>query len=226
MRLSDCFIEIIAYVSFIARAVGAEQPSFQQARNNIQRLIAQSEAAQETGRFSQEDYDLARFAVFAWVDETILASGWEGRSSWQREQLQRTYYQTADAGELFFERLNTVGPHQRDVREVYYLCLALGFTGQYCHAGDEFLLEQLRTSNLKMLTGSSMGLPSLDQEELFPQAYPLTSAEPQANLPRRRRWSAFTLMCASAPVALGALLWIIYWFILHNIGQTLIGTVP
>lgn len=226
MRLSDCFIEIIAYVSFLTRASSAEQPSYEQASSNIQRLIAQSEASRERGRFSQEDYNLARFAVFAWVDETILASNWVGRQNWQRQQLQRTYYQTADAGELFFERLNTVGPHQRDVREVYYLCLALGFAGQYCNPGDDFLLEQLRTSNLKMLIGSSMGLPALDQEELFPEAYPLDMAQPQSKLPRPRRWSKFTLLSASAPVALGVLLWIIYWFILHNIGQTLIGTVP
>jgi type VI secretion system protein ImpK len=226
MRLSDCFMEIIAYVSFVTRADGAEQPNFEQVRSNLQRLIAQSEAGMENNRFSQEDYNLARFAVFAWVDETILASNWEGRQHWQREQLQRIYYQTADAGELFFERLNTVGPHQRDVREVYFLCLALGFTGQYCNAGDDLLLEQLRTSNLKMLTGSSMGLPSLDKEELFPEAYPSGLAEPRSSLPRRRRWSTFTLMCACAPVGLGVLLWIIYWFILHNIGQTLIGTVP
>ena len=79
---------------------------------------------------------------------------------------------TSDAGELFFERLNAIGPHQRDVREVYYLCLSLGFTGQYCNPGDDFMLEQLRLSNLKLLTGSSMGVPSLDKESLFPDAYP------------------------------------------------------
>ena len=74
MRLSDCFIEIIAYVSFLTRVLSAEQPSYEQASSNIQRLIAQSEASRERGRFSQEDFNLARFAVFAWVDETILAS--------------------------------------------------------------------------------------------------------------------------------------------------------
>jgi type VI secretion system protein ImpK len=92
----------------------------------MQHLIAQSEACLETGNFTQEDFNLARFAVFAWVDEAILSSAWEGRKQWQREQLQRHYFQTADAGELFFERLNTIGPHQRDVREVYYLVPGIG----------------------------------------------------------------------------------------------------
>ena len=162
--------------------------------------------------------------MFAWVDEMILASQWEGRQQWQREQLQRQYYQTADAGELFFDRLNAIGPHQRDVREVYYLCLALGFSGQYCNEGDDFLLDQLKTSNLKLLTGSSVGIPSLEKEELFPAAYPVQVAETPSTM-RREPLSRFTLLGAAAPVALFGLLFLIYKFILGNIAGNLIGTV-
>ncbi len=226
MRLSDCFMEMIAYTAYVVRAESGQQPAFEQVRSKMQHLIVQSEALLEKGAFSREDYDLARFAVFAWVDEAILSSNWEGRQQWQREQLQRQYYQSAEAGELFFERLNTVGPHQRDVREVYYLCLTLGFTGQYCNPGDDLLLDQLRTSNLKMLTGSSMGVPSLDRQELFPQAYPAAVEESHQPLAPKRRWSAFTLLCAVTPLALFGLLFFVYRFILHNIGQNLIGTVP
>jgi type VI secretion system protein ImpK len=225
MRLSDCFMEIMAYAALVVRDSSGQGQSYENVRSNFQRLIAQSEADFKKGRFPQEDYNLARFAVFAWVDETILSSNWQGRQQWLREQLQRQSYQTADAGELFFDRLNAVGPHQREVREVYYLCLALGFAGQYCNPGDDVLLEQLKTSNLKLLTGSSMGIPSLDKEELFPQAYPVASAESQS-LKGRGRWSPFTLACAVAPIALFGVLFVVYHFILHNIGQNLIGTVP
>lgn len=224
MRLSDCFMEIIAYITFVTRNGAGAPLSYEQVRANVQRLIAQSEACLEKGRFSVEDFNLARFAVFAWVDEMILASQWEGRQQWQREQLQRQYYQTADAGELFFDRLNAIGPHQRDVREVYYLCLALGFSGQYCNEGDDFLLDQLKTSNLKLLTGSSVGIPSLEKEELFPAAYPVQVAETPSTM-RREPLSRFTLLGAAAPVALFGLLFLIYKFILGNIAGNLIGTV-
>ena len=225
MRLSDCFIEIMAYTALVVRQENSEGLPYEQVRSNLQRLIAQSESCMQGGGFNPEDYNLARFAVFAWVDEAIMSSNWPGRQQWQREQLQRVYYQTADAGELFFERLNTIGPHQRDVREVYYLCLALGFTGQYCNAGDDFLLEQLRSSNLKLLTGSSAGLPALDKEELFPDAYPLANTE-APDLPKPKRFSTLTLIGAAAPVALFGVLYTIYWFILRNIGQNLIGMGP
>ena len=225
MRISDCFMEIIAYAAFVVRTDSSGQPPFEQVKATMQRLIAQSESQLAQSQVSHEDYQLARFAVFAWVDETFMASQWEGRHQWQREQLQRQYYQTADAGELFFERLNTLGPHQRDVREVYYLCLALGFTGQYCNPGDDFMLDQLRISNLKLLTGSSTGVPTLENQELFPEAYPV-GGETAPGLPAQRRWSGFTLACAVGPVVLYGLLYVIYLFILGNIGEKLIGTVP
>lgn len=227
MRLSDCFMEIIAYTSFVARGDDSGALPYDQVRANMQRIITHSETCLEQGRFTHEDYDLARFAVFAWVDEAILSSQWSGRQQWMREQLQRQYYQTADAGELFFERMNNIGPHQRDVREVYYLCLALGFTGQYCNEGDDFLLEQLKTSNLKLLTGSSMGLPSLDKEDLFPEAYPAEQLDFGGKMTptKKNRWTAFTLLCAGAPVGLYLVLYIVYRFILGSIGSNLIGTV-
>jgi type VI secretion system protein ImpK len=218
-------MEIIAYATFVVGAARAGQPGFEQVQGTMKRLIGQSEGYLQQNRFAHEDFQLARFAVFAWVDEAFLASDWEGRHRWQREQLQRLYYQTADAGELFFEKLNTIGAHQRDVREVYYLCLCLGFTGQYCHEGDDFMLEQLRLSNLKVLTGSSMGVPTLDNEQLFPQAYPMDGHDGAA-LPKKRRWSRFTIICALAPIVLYGLLYVIYLFILGSIGDNLIGAVP
>lgn len=224
MRLSDCFMEMIAYVTFVTRSGDSTPLSYEQVRGNVQRLIAKSESCLEGGQVSTEDFNLARFAAFAWVDETILSSQWEGRKQWQREQLQRQYYQTSDAGELFFDRLNAIGPHQRDVREVYFLCLALGFSGQYCNEGDDFLLEQLRTSNLKLLTGSSVGIPSLEKEELFPSAYPLQSADAPVAV-RKERMSRFTLLGAGMPIVLFGLLFLIYKFILGNIAGNLIGTV-
>ena len=222
MRLSDCFVQLIAYTAMVIRPEGGGSASFEQVEADIRRLITESEAACQQGGFSSADYDLARFAVFAWIDETILSSQWEGKTRWLGAQLQRHYYNTADAGKLFFERLNTIGPHQLDVREVYYICLAMGFTGQYCNEGDDYLLEQLKLSNLKLLTGSSMGLPDLKQATLFPDAYaPDNSQLPMAG-PKMKRFSAFTMICAGAPVLLFCVLFVVYRFILGNIGQSLI----
>ena len=65
MRLSDCFIELIAYTSMVIRPDTGRQAAFEQVEADIRRLIAQSEAICQKGGFSSADYDMARFAVFA-----------------------------------------------------------------------------------------------------------------------------------------------------------------
>ncbi|WDP92870.1 MAG: DotU family type IV/VI secretion system protein [Desulfobacter sp.] len=224
MRLADCFTDMMTYTIMLAKNSGTEQIPFDQAKSHMDRLVRESQGLFETFRGNMEDFDLARFAVFAWVDETIMKSAWEGRGYWQGEQLQRIFFQTSDAGELFFQKLNTIGPHQNHVREVYYLCLALGFTGQYHNQGDDMLLDQLRISNLKLLTGSAMELPDLDRMTLFPDAYDL-----EAEARETDRSSPFSLLTALAfliPVGVYGLLFVVYKFVLGNIGDTLISRIP
>ena len=129
------------------------------------------------------------------------------------------------AGELFFERLSAIGPHQQEVREVYYLCLAMGFLGRYCQQGDEFLIDGLKTSNLKLLTGSSVGIPNLEHGELFPEAY-AEDGQAASGPERRSRFSWFTLACIGFPVLLYGGLFLIYRFILGNVGDSLMKAVP
>ncbi|HSB71556.1 MAG TPA: DotU family type IV/VI secretion system protein [Candidatus Methylomirabilis sp.] len=224
MHLTDCFVDLMAYVSYFLKSVTQRQPPYSQVKADILRLLGQSEECVRKGLFPREEYDLARFAVCAWVDEAILNSAWKEKAQWQKEQLQRVYYRTTEAGEEFFERLNTVGLQQRGVREVYYLCLALGFMGRHCHPGDEFLLGQLKASNLKLLLGTSVGIPSLEREQLFPDAYPVESFEVG---PRERRFgfSIFTVACLAAPVVLFGLLYLIYRFALSGIAENFLRTV-
>ena len=224
MRIVDCFMELLAYVAYFQKTVNARQPAFDQVQADIDRLASQADTYLQSKGMPKEDGDHARFAIFAWIDEVILSSAWNQKEQWQGQQLQRTHFQTTDAGELFFERLNTLGPHQNNVREVYYLCLAMGFSGRYIHEDDDFLLEQLKTSNLKVLTGSSVGLPALDQGELFAEAYPRQPLQlkPQQ---RERSLSPIILLGIGSPVVLYVVLFLIYRFILNNIGENLLSTV-
>ena len=225
MHLTDCFMELMAYVVYFQRTSQKRQPPFEQVKADVTRLLSQSEALSRKGEVSREEFDTARFAVCAWVDEAILSSPWTHRNLWQREQLQRIMYNTTEAGEEFFDRMNALGFHQREAREVYYLCLALGFMGRHCHAGDDFLLSQLKSSNLQVLLGSSAGIPSLERAELFPEGYP---AEMSVAAPAQAKpgFSLFTVLCIAAPVVLFGVLFLIYRFSLSGLGDNLLRTVP
>jgi type VI secretion system protein ImpK len=218
MHLIDSFMQLIAYVVIFQKDAIKAQQEFEPVKTDIQRLLAQSEVCVRSGHFSPEDYDLARFMVCAWIDEVILSSSWPQKNLWQREQLQRMYYNTTDAGVEAFERLNGLGFHQRDVREVYYHCLALGFKGRFIHPGDEYLLEQLKTSNLKILMGSSVGMPSLEKSDLFPEAFPAASVAiaPQQ---QKLRFSVVTVMAIAGPLVLFGLLYLVYYFTLSGLAN-------
>jgi len=216
MRLTDCFMEIMAYTAYFLKSVDQKQPPYEQVKADVLRSLTRSEECLKKDPSLRDDHDMARFAVCAWVDESILNSAWKEKNQWKREQLQRIYYRTTDAGEEFFERLNLLGLDKRDVREVYYLCLALGFMGRYCHQGDEFLLSQVKSSNLKLLLGSSIGVPSLERLDLFPDAYQLGPAEPVIQK-RGMHFSLLVLLCLGGPVLLYGVLFLVYNFALNNI---------
>ena len=223
MRLTDCFVELVAYVAYFAKSAAAKQPGFEQVKADIQRLLSETQTRASRANVPSEDYEAARFALVAWVDETVMNSAWAHRDKWKHDLMQRRYYQTADAGEIFFDRLNAIGLHQRELREVYYLCLAMGFQGRYCHEGDHLLLEQLKSSNLKLLTGSSLGLPSLEKSELFPEAYP--AGDDASPGPAGGRMRLLTVAGLIFPVALFAGLYFIYSFILNSYTEGLLSKV-
>ncbi len=223
MPLIDCFIELIAYVSYFLKTVPKEQPSFEQIKTDIHHLIGKSHDNFHQSDLPQEDFDLARFAVFTWVDEVILSSDWHKKSEWQGEQLQRVYYHTTDAGEIFFDKLNNLEPPQTQVREVYYLCLALGFTGRYCNPGDEYLLEQLKNSNLKLVEGSK-NFESIEQTLLFPKGYQLDETI-QSNDKGKGGIPISLVFGISLPVLLYGVLFFVYRFVLHNVGENFISLV-
>lgn len=211
-------------MSFFLKSVEVRQPDYERVKGDILGLFKDSERMFLQGSYSREDYDAARFAVCAWADEMLLRSPWLYRNSWLKDQLQRSYYNTADAGEEFFIRLDAIGLHQRDVREVYYLCLTQGFTGRYCQPGDGYQLEQVRTSTLKLLLGSSVGLPSLERSDLFPEAY---SAEAHENMMKGERSlpRLLTGICLAGPVLLFGILYFIYRFTLGGVGDNVLRMV-
>jgi type VI secretion system protein ImpK len=73
---------------------------------------------------------------------------------------------------------------------------------------------------LKLLTGTSVGIPDLEKGNFFPEAYPV---EAEALTPSKsgRHFSKFTLIGFAVPVVLFLGLFVIYTFILGHIGDSL-----
>lgn len=110
-----------------------------------------------------EDLDKVRFALVAFIDETILNSEWNHREVWRDRPLQLDLFAERRAGGRFFDELDHLrrqGESKREVVEVYHQCLNLGFEGQY-RVSDRSQLDVVKSDLERYL-----GIDSRDRREL------------------------------------------------------------
>lgn len=125
---SDCIVLIL---QLRASDAFGEAPVL---RERIKELFDRIERVAKGAGYTRAEVQRALFALVAFIDETILTSDWSGKEAWATEPLQLELYDRNDAGEVFFNYLDQMlkAPRENaDVLEVYYLCMALGFRGQY-----------------------------------------------------------------------------------------------
>lgn len=105
-------------------------------------LEQMAEKARAAG-VSEDDVAETRYALVAFLDERLLSSEWTGKQAWQARPLQLVYFNENTAGEGFFTRLKVLlsEPQRAHVLQIYYLCLTLGFRGQYALRGGEGLAQ-------------------------------------------------------------------------------------
>lgn len=206
MRLLDLFSEIFAYTAFLTRKGNPAPLSHEAARADIERLFSECLERGERSGVRADDLESGRFAVCAWVDECILTSEWEGRLSWLRNPLQRVLFRTAMAGEEFFERLHKLRPEQKELREVFSLCLALGFQGPLFASGES-AVEEIKRKNGRVLWGEDYDLTKTLGKELFPQAYPTQDAVER----RRSGWRKTSVVALVVMIGAPLLLVVLYW---------------
>jgi len=100
--------------------------------------------------FARDEATDITYAVVALADEIVLSLSDALREAWPGQSLQLHYFHENGAGEGFFTRLEGVrrDPQRREVLQVYFLALRLGFQGRYRARGGDLelmpLVEDLR----------------------------------------------------------------------------------
>ncbi len=113
--------------------------------------------------------DAAKYAWVALIDERILGAHPTLAAAWLASPLQLRHFDSFNAGEEFFTRLETLR-HPRtaeaaDPLEVYHLCLCLGFTGKH---GDEPGRERRRLL-VEQITGEILSARGAGSAALSPR---------------------------------------------------------
>lgn len=120
-------------------------------RRRISTLFEQMEERARGAGIPPQDVGEAKYALAAFIDEQILRSQWDGRQQWMSKPLQLVYFNENTAGEGFFQHLTQLESQNKlHVVQVYYLCLTLGFQGQYAVRGGEGLGEIVDRLRVKL----------------------------------------------------------------------------
>jgi type IV/VI secretion system ImpK/VasF family protein len=210
-QVRELFSELFAYVLLFDQTTlhGEFQPPYEQVRRDIAGLLEQKAGAKRQG-ISEKDYHEACFAVVAWADEMILKhTTWKHHHQWNAYPLQQEYYQTRDAGHDFFTRLEQLRSEQQEIREVYYFCLGLGFSGQYWQGPeDERKLNEIRHEQARHLPLPIKELRNLDKITPQPYEVPTPTPRPPPYLLTPLLLKAGLALLALVPLALLLSYWI------------------
>ena len=112
-------------------------------RPKVAALLQDFEKRAERYRFNHKIVQVSKFALAAFVDETVLLNNFPNREQWEKYALQLEYFGEQLAGNKFFEKLDAMlGQIEttKDAVEVYYVCMLLGFKGRYAVYEQEKLL--------------------------------------------------------------------------------------
>jgi len=193
-RLSDAYAPCFALILQLRASRDFGDASV--LRPRVEKLLDAAEKEARRNGYPEEDVEAATFALVAFIDETILSSDWRGKDQWLVRPLQLQRYDRFDAGEYFFERLaqlRAAPTAHGEALEVYYLCVALGFKGQYMLHDQERLRLLIEETHAELSR-----LPSLRAERLAPHGTPRDQKASEA----RGRVPAWIIFAAAVGIAL------------------------
>ncbi|MCJ1902593.1 MULTISPECIES: type IVB secretion system protein IcmH/DotU [Paracoccus] len=125
-------------------------------RARLQSVLVEGRDASVAAGVPLSRADQGAWFVAALLDDLALNTPWGGQSDWPRQPLVTLMTGEVDAGTRFFDRLEALMRNpagERDLLELAWLCLCLGFRGKYRVQGGagEGALVALRAQIARLL---------------------------------------------------------------------------
>jgi type VI secretion system protein ImpK len=129
--------------------------------NEAVRQVKLFEENAAAGGVAPEDVTVARYVLCTFVDSAVFRTPWGAQSDWAARSLLSLFHRESFGGEKFFQILDRVmqqPARYANLIELQYLCLALGFEGQYhsdptrLRAAQDAALQALRTQRAAATT--------------------------------------------------------------------------
>ena len=207
MKISsvDCVTELLAYTYHLVDQLQTQPIEYDQVSGNYHQLIQRAKVRAKSAGIPKKQFDQALFAIFAWIDETILETGWPEKHEWIKNSLQKKFFNTTSAGKQFFTRIEKLKLEDKDILEVYDYCLASGFKGCLYESYEQEKLNAIKIqTRKKLMDNDDFDVPEI----LFPDAGDIAFGKPL----KRKRWkglSNFSSIFVLLPILL---FFILYYF--------------
>jgi len=199
MSLSSLFAPVMAYVQSVEYL---PNPDAQVIHDQLQSLILAAREQALVDEIAHERFREALFPVVAWSDERFAnLPAWKANHEWRPLMLQKKLFTTSLAGVLFYERLEAVLQEDNELRELFVLCLSMGFLGRYSQHPNDPALVQLRLAQYKLIRPNRGISNNSSDEHLFPEAYRVVSSE-GSQRKRKIRQRRFLFIAVIGPVLL------------------------
>lgn len=174
-------------------------------RPKIAGMLEDFEKRAERYRFNHKVVQVSKFALAAFVDETVLTNNFPLKNEWEKNPLQLEYFGEQLAGNKFFEKLDAMLKQidvTADAVEIYYFCMLLGFKGRYAiYEQDKFLAIMQSTANALVKAGK------IKPVELSPHW--LVNDQPPP--PERRGMPSWAKVGAAAGLCLAVIVYLVMW---------------
>ena len=124
-------------------------------REHLANRIRAFESRAKAAGVSPEKVVAGRYVLCTFLDETASSTPWGGSGMWAKHSLLVTFHNETWGGEKFFQLMGKLAENpaqNRDLLELMYVCLSLGFEGRYrVVEGGKAQLDGLRERLLQIL---------------------------------------------------------------------------
>jgi type VI secretion system protein ImpK len=161
---------------------------------------------EDLGRRGDGQFLGIRYAVVCWLDELfILDSPW--KAEWNEHKLEAALYRTNDRAWRFWEQAQLAEARSLgDTLEVFFLCVMLGFRGEYREQRDK----------LRAWALAAKGRAA----KIHPQALPYSlDATPPTRVPPLHAQDRFQRMVLTAGAVFLGLVPVVAFLVVHRFGN-------
>ena len=121
-------------LNLLERIEKNEAKSPQDERQSIMNRLSNADA--QLG--NRQGWDLAKYALVAWIDEVLINAPWPGKNWWTENSLEFALFRTRECATQFYQKATeAAGLTRRDALEVFYVCVVLGFRGLFALPDSE-----------------------------------------------------------------------------------------